>query len=183
LSYKTVALKNGQVASLSWLQEADLGEVVAAVNTVIHEDKYLLMDCQITDLEAELSWFRQSAESGMRYLIARVNGKVIGGASLIPFKGKRAHIAEFGVYILKSHRNLGLGTIFLKEFIEVATENRFQIIQLSTFSTNRRALHVYKKCGFRKCGKLSRDIKFGDGTYTDRILMELLLPRKRSAGE
>ncbi len=173
--YKTVALKNGQSASLSWLEEADFAEVVAAVNSVIREDKYLMMVNEITDLESERRWFRQASESGMRYLVARVNGKVVGGASITPFNGKRAHIAEFGVYILKTHRNIGLGTIILQEFIEVARKSGLQVLQLSAFSTNRRAIHVYRKCGFKKCGKLSRDIKFADGTYADRVIMELLL--------
>lgn len=172
LLYKTVALKNGQTASLSWLEEGDLSEVVAAVNSVIREDKFLLIVHEITDLESERRWFRLAKEAGMRYLVARVNGKVVGGASLTPFNGKRAHIAEFGVYIIKNHRNLGLGTIFLNEFIEVARKSGFQSLQLSAFSTNRRALHVYRKCGFKRCGKLSGDIKFADGTYADRILME-----------
>ena len=175
LLHKTVVLKNGQSASLSWLEEADFPEVVTAVNSVIREDRYMLMVNEITDLEAERRWFQQSRESGMRYLVARINGKVVGGASITPFNGKRAHIAEFGVYIIKTYRNLGLGTIILEEFIEIARKSGFKVLQLSTFSTNRRAIHVYKKCGFKKCGKLSRDIKFADGTYADRVIMELLL--------
>ena len=160
---------------MSWLEEADFPEVVAAVNSVIREDKYLLSFHEITDLESERTWFQQAKEAGMRYLVARANDKVVGGANLMPFNGKRAHIAEFGVYILKTHRNLGLGTIILEEFIEVARNSGYQALQLSTFSTNRRAIHVYKKCGFKKCGKLSRDIKFADGTYANRVIMELLL--------
>jgi len=175
LLYKTVSLKNGQSASLSWLEEADFADVVAAVNSVIREDKYLLMVHEITDLESERRWFAQASESGMRYLVARINGKVVGGASLTPFNGKRAHIAEFGIYIVKTYRNIGLGTIIIEELIEIARKSGFQAVQLSTFSTNRRAIHVYKKCGFKNCGKLKRDIKFTDGTYADRVIMELLL--------
>jgi len=63
----------------------------------------------------------------------------------------------------------------IKEFIEVAKRSGFEILQLSAFSTNKRAMHVYRKCGFKKCGKLTRDIKFADGTYADRVMMELLL--------
>ncbi len=55
--YKTAALKNGKLASLSWLDEADLAEVVAALNSVIREQKYLLQVHEITDLEAERRWF------------------------------------------------------------------------------------------------------------------------------
>jgi ribosomal protein S18 acetylase RimI-like enzyme len=70
---------------------------------------------------------------------------------------------------------VGLGTELTKAFVEVAKEHGFEILRLSVFATNKRAFHVYKKCGYKECGKLSHDIKFLDGTYTDRILMELPL--------
>jgi len=79
------------------------------------------------------------------------------------------------VYICDGYRNSGLGTALTKEFIEIAKKQRFEILQLSVFAKNKRAFHVYKKCGYEKCGRLRRDIKFLDGKYTDRILMELPL--------
>jgi L-amino acid N-acyltransferase YncA len=172
-----VNLKNGKASLLSWLEEGDLPEVMEAINSVIREGEYLLVDREITDLESERQWFEKIKETGRRYLVARVDGKVIGGAALSPLTGKRAHVAELGIYILKSYRNCGLGTLLIKEFIEIARKSGFEIIQLSAFSTNKRAIHVYRKCGFKKCGKLTRDIKFSDGTYADRIMMELLLMR------
>ena len=178
--YKTVALKNELTVSLGWLQESDLPEVMEALNSVIREDKYLLIDKEITDLEVESRWFRENIEAGVRSLVARIDGKVVGGAGLTPFTGKRAHVAEFGIYVIKSHRDLGLGTLILKEFIEIAKKSRFETIQLSAFSNNKRAIHVYRKCGFKKCGKLTRDIKFADGAYADRIIMEKLLPHTKS---
>ena len=70
---------------------------------------------------------------------------------------------------------MGLGTELTRAFVEAAKKHGFEILQLSVYAINKRALHVYKKCGYKECGKLSHDIKFLDGTYTDRILMELLL--------
>lgn len=138
LLYKTVTLKNGQSVFLSWLEEDDLPEVAEALNSVVREEKYLLMDKEITDVQSERMWFWENKETGMRYFVARVNGKVIGGASLTPFTGKRAHIAELGIYIIKNQRNLGLGTILTKELIEVAQKSKFEIIQLSALSNNKR---------------------------------------------
>lgn len=175
--YKTVTLKNGQTASLSWLEEDDLPEVIEVLNSVIREEKFLRMGEEIFSLEFERQWFEESKKTGMYSLIARVDGKVIGGAGLTLFTGKKAHVAEFGVYVLKGYRNRGLGTIFLNELIEVAKKSSLEVIQLSVYSTNKRAEHVYRKCNFKKCGKSTRDIKFKDGTYADTIMMELLLKK------
>jgi RimJ/RimL family protein N-acetyltransferase len=111
----------------------------------------------------------------MRYLVARVDGRIIGGASIHPGAEKRAHVADFGIYIRDGYRNLGLGTVLTKTFVEFAKEQRLEILQLSVYATNERALHVYKECGYKECGRLTRDVKFLDGTYTDRIMMELPL--------
>ena len=173
--YKTVKLKNGRTVVLDWLKEEDLPEVVEALNSVIRERKYLLLNDDITDMEEERQWFERGKKEGMLYLIARIGGRVVGGASIHRHTDKRAHVAEFGVYIKDGYRDLGLGTKLTKTFIEIAKKHGIEILQISAFATNKRALHVYKKCGYKECGRLTRDIRFLDGTYTDRILMELRL--------
>lgn len=99
----------------------------------------------------------------------------MGGGCIFSKKNKSAHVATYGAFIGKDYRNLGLGTILTKELIEVAKGFGFEIVQLDAFATNTRAFHVYQKCGFREIGRLTNDIKFSNGAYNDRILMELLL--------
>ena len=164
-----------RVVKLDWLTEKDLPAVVEALNSVIRERKYLFLNQEIVDVEEERQWFRHSVKSGMLYLVARVDGKVVGGASLNPQIDKRTHVAEFGIFICNNYRNLGLGTAITEEFIGIAKNRGFEILQLSVFANNTRALSVYKKCGFKEIGVLSGDIKFLDGTQTDRILLELHL--------
>ena len=175
MAYKTVKLKDGRTATFDWLREEDLPEVVEAINSVIREGKYLFMNNKIMDMEEERRWFERGTKAGMLYLVARVDDKLVGGASIHPHTDKRAHVVEFGVFIRDGYRNSGLGTTMTKTFIEIAKKRGFEVLQLSVYATNKRAFHVYKKCGYKECGKLTRDIKFLDGTYADRILMELLL--------
>lgn len=172
--YKIVKLKDGRTATLDWIEEDDLPELVEALNSVIREGKFLFMNNEI-DMEEERKWFQRSTKAGMLFLVARVDGKVVGGASIQPFPDKRSHVTDFVIFIRDGYRNVGLGTELTKAFVEVAKEHGFEILRLSVFATNKRAFHVYKKCGYKECGKLSHDIKFLDGTYTDRILMELPL--------
>ena len=173
--YKTIMLTDERTAVLDWLTENDLPEVVDALNSVIRDGKYLFMDNEIMDMEEEQRWFERGTEAGMLYLVARVDGNLVGGASIRPHTDKRAHVAEFGIFIRNGYRNFGLGTSLTQVFIEIAKKRGFEVLQLSVYAINKRAFHVYKKCGYKECGTLTRDIKFWDGTYTDRILMELLL--------
>jgi L-amino acid N-acyltransferase YncA len=175
--YKTVTLLNGRTATLDWLKEEELPEVTEVLNSVIREGKYLFMNNEIMDMEEEGRWFERGTKESMCYLVARVDGRVVGGASIHPNAEKRTHVADYGIYIRDGYRNLGLGTILTKELIEIAKKQGLEILQLSVYATNERAFHVYKKCGYRECGRLTRDIRFLDGTYSDRILMELPLKR------
>lgn len=173
--YKMIKLKDGRRATLDWLKRTDLPEVVKALNSVIREGKYLFLNKEITDMIEERRWFERSMKTGMLYLTAKVDDELVGGASINPHTNKRAHTADFGIFIKKRYRDSGLGTALTRIFIEIAKKRGFEILQLSVYATNRRAFHVYKKCGYKECGKLTQDIKFLDGTYTDRILMELHL--------
>jgi len=170
--YKTFMLKDGRTASFDWIKEEALPEVVEALNSVIREGRYLFMNNEITDMDLERRWFERGNEEGMLYLVARVGGKVVGGASIHPRTDKSAHVAEFGIFIRDGYRDSGLGTALTRAFVEIARKHKVEILQLSVYATNERAFHVYKKCGYKECGRLTRDIKFSDGTYTDRILLE-----------
>ena len=173
--HKIVELADGRKATLDWLEKEDIPEVVELLNNVIKEGRYLFMNNQIADMEKELQWFEHGKKEGMLYLTARVDGKLAGGASIHPETDKHSHIASYGIFIGKNYRNLGLGTTLTKEFIKIARKQELEILQLSVYANNERAFHVYKECGFREAGRLTNGIKFLDGTYTDEIVMELLL--------
>jgi L-amino acid N-acyltransferase YncA len=173
--HRTVELADRRKAVLDWLKRDDIPEITGVLNGVIKEGKYLFMNNEITDMEQELEWFERGQKEGMSYLVARVDGKVVGGASIHPKTDKHAHIASYGIFIDKNCRNLGLGTTLTQELISIAKNRGLEILQLSVYATNKKAFHVYRKCGFEEAGRLRRGIKFPDGTYTDEILMELLL--------
>jgi RimJ/RimL family protein N-acetyltransferase len=148
---------------------------VEVLNDVIKEGRYLFMNNQIFDMEKEFEWFERGTKEGMLYLTARVDGKLVGGASIHPQAEKHRHVASYGIFIGGNYRNLGLGTLLTKEFVEIARKQELEILQLSVYANNERAFHVYEKCGFREAGRLTKGIKFLEGTYTDEILMELIL--------
>ena len=173
--YKTVNLIDGREVVLDWLRKRDIPEIVELLNNVIGEGKYLLMNEPITDMKKELEWYDLRTREGMLYLTARLRGKLIGCAEIHSHTDKHAHIASYGIFISKNFRNLGLGTLLTKEFVEIAKQHKVEILHLSVHANNERAFHVYEQCGFREAGRLTKGIKFVDGTYTDEILMEMLL--------
>jgi len=76
-----------------------------------------------------------------------VDGKIVGGASIEPKKGKQAHVVVLGIFIKEGFRNIGLGTQLIETLIEIACRRGFEIIELVVFSSNKRALLSTKKLG------------------------------------
>ncbi len=85
---------------------------------------------------------------------------------------KTGHTASFGVAVCKKYRNLGIGTILMKELMKWAEDKGAEKLWLSVFSTNERAIALYKKLGFEpECVKRGQ-FKV-NGKYVDEIVMSL----------
>lgn len=173
--YKKFKLKDGRAVSFDFLREKDLPEIVEALNSVIRESIYLTFDEEIVDMKLERKWYKDRMKTGMSYLVARVNGEVVGGASIEPRWGKFAHIAVLGIFIKDGFRNMGIGTQLINSLIEIGRERGFKMLELSTFGSNKRAHHVYKKCGFKEVGTIKDGVKMLNDTYTDNIILTLNL--------
>lgn len=175
--YKRFKLADSRTVTFEELEEKDLAEVVKVLNSVIREDVYLLFNEEITDMEEERRWYYDRMKAGMTYLVARVNRKVVGGASIEPKRAKQSHIVVYGVFIKNEYRSLGIGTELTKAMIKIAKKRGFEIMELIVYASNPRAKHVYEKCGFREIGMMKKGVKMRDGTYTDEIFMTLNLKR------
>jgi len=175
MAYKEFKLKDSRTVTLDFLKEEDLPEVVDALNSVIREGVYLAHDEEIIDMELERKWYQDHMKTGMSYLVARVDGKVVGGASIEPRRGKFSHTAVYGIFIKDGFRNMGIGTQLTYALIEIARQRGFEILELSVFGSNKRAHHVYKKCGFKDVGRIERGVKMLDGTYTDNVILTFSL--------
>jgi hypothetical protein len=157
--YKIVHLSDGREAVLDWARKKDLPEILDVVNDVIREGKYMFDNAPYTS-KGQLSWFEQNTKAGILkqdfFLIARVDGKVVGGAIVQPppqaQTTNRAHVAHYDIFISKNFRNLGLGTLLTKEFVEIAKQHGVEILQLSVYASNERALTSIRNVVSKRLG-------------------------------
>lgn len=126
--------------------------------------------------EQELKWleFIQNSNNDVAFAIEKKDsGLYIGNCSLDKIDWERKS-CEMGIVIGdKNNWNKGYGSDAVKTVTEFAfRELNLKSVQLNVYRYNRRAIRVYRKCGF-KLKSIERKNHFYNGKYWDTLLMEL----------
>jgi ribosomal protein S18 acetylase RimI-like enzyme len=89
------------------------------------------------------------------------------------YLGMSQHAVDLGINIIGDFRRIGIGKAMMDYMIGWAKEKGYEKITLSVFSTNQRAINLYKKFGFKIEGMKKKYMI--NGKYADEVLMELFL--------
>jgi phosphinothricin acetyltransferase len=100
----------------------------------------------------------------------------VGWGSLNLFNSREAYrfVADFSVYVERSWRGKGVGSLLLERLIELARQHGYHKMVLSAFPTNTSGIALYEKFGFRTVG-IYHEQGLLDGAWVDTIVMEKLL--------
>jgi ribosomal protein S18 acetylase RimI-like enzyme len=106
-------------------------------------------------------------------IIAEVNGKVVGWLEFESQTRKKiSHTGSFGIMIHKDYRGMGIGRMLINELLKWAEKNPLiEKVSLGVFSTNHRAISLYKSMGFEEEGRRIKEIKMNENEYIDDVLM------------
>ncbi len=129
-------------------------------------------------VEQEREWIKSmTANPANLLLIAEADGETAGILNVTGNPRKKlSHTAEFGMGVLKDYRNMGIGAMLIREMIAWAEKNeRLEKLTLQVFANNEKAIHLYKKFGFREEGRLPKAIKNLNGEYIDNVMMYRML--------
>ena len=103
------------------------------------------------DVEAETAYLAMQAQSlDHLQLLAKVNGEIIGTASLNRKPNRMHHRAEFGVSLKKAWWGCGAASALTEGILAFARETGVEQANLEVRSDNKRAIALYEKFGFRK---------------------------------
>lgn len=109
-------------------------------------------------------------------LVAKKDGKIIGNARFTAeLKARTRHRGDIGISVLKSEWGNGLGSRLMEALIDFAKNTaHVEVITLEVNQTNKRAIALYEKFGFKKTGVFEAFTKI-DGKYIDFDMMILYL--------
>ena len=102
-------------------------------------------------LEAEQDYLRSQCESAdnVQYL-AKVDGEIIGTASLNRKPRRMSHRGEFGISLKKAWWGCGAASALMERILAFAKETGVEQVNLEVRSDNKRAIALYERFGFRK---------------------------------
>jgi RimJ/RimL family protein N-acetyltransferase len=152
---------------------ADLPALLANLRKVVRERVYTW-----TERVGEAQRARLLATMGDRRSLSIVaqradTGEIVGQLSLTPLGDvvKARHVRNLSLLVVDGHRGQGVGSALLEHAIDWARSNPgVEKIQLDVFSTNARAIALYKKMGFEVEGVSRREYLIG-GAYVDDVKM------------
>lgn len=126
-------------------------------------------------IEEEQAYLRAQCDSADNaQYFAKVDGEIIGTASLNRRSNRMSHRGVFGISLKKAWWGCGAASALMEAILAFAKENDFEQLNLEVRSDNARAIRLYKKYGFRKLCTFPRFFKI-NGEYIDFDLMNLEL--------
>lgn len=156
-------------------EESDLPELLAIYNYEVLNGVATL-DLHEKTLEDRQKWFLAHTGSH-RIIVAEIDGKAVGYASLSPYREKEAYksTVELSIYVDVDFRQRGIAKALMGEILEIARNDKslHNVVSVIT-SGNEASEKLHKDFGFTYCGTL-REVGFKHGEYRDIDNFELIL--------
>ena len=177
---ETIILNDGRTLILRSAEEKDAVTMLEYIKQTAEETHYLIRypeEINI-ELEREKEIIRNNLEAEDAAWFTVFEGeKAVGNCSISRHRNhlKLMHRCDFAIAIEQAYCNSGLGTILMQKAIDKAREIGFEQMELGAYADNDRAIALYKKMGFKECGRTPKAFKLKDGTYIDEVNMILFL--------
>ena len=126
-------------------------------------------DTETKSVEDRAAWLKAHDER-FPVLVAVVNDKVVGWASLTRWSDRRAYdaTAETSFYVHSTHRRQGIGRALKRAIIDEAVRLRFHTLIARVAEGSDESLHLNKTFGFVHVGTL-REVGYKFGRLLDEV--------------
>jgi RimJ/RimL family protein N-acetyltransferase len=171
-----IRVKTGEALIIRSARPQDARAILRHARIILREDLYnvtTLSEARWT-IGQERKWIREhNRQPGQIVLAAEAGGRIVGMLSgESGTRRRQRHVCNIHLSVHPKFRRTGIATALIRAAIGWAKENPvIEKLTLEVFRTNRPAIRLYGKMGFKREGLRAKAIKTGDGKYIDDILM------------
>jgi RimJ/RimL family protein N-acetyltransferase len=128
----------------------------------------------VPSLEENRKWLEKHNGQNAVAFIAISDRQMIGLIdAFIHDAAEFNHTCEFGMSVLMSYRNQGVGRQLIESILNWATSKGIELIELNVYSINVPAIHLYKSLGFVEDGCRKGAVKLSKDKRCDFIHMSM----------
>ncbi len=146
-----ITLSDGGRVLLRPLTTEDREQLIELFQHVSPEDlRYLHHN--VTDAELVASWVDDLDYDRVLPLVAVINERLVGSATLHFFEGPARHRAEMRIYLAKEVRRRGVGSRMIQALIDMAKRRNIYMIEAQIVNDQATVIRAFQNLGFvRKC--------------------------------
>jgi RimJ/RimL family protein N-acetyltransferase len=153
---------------------SDAQKSVDYINALSEERTYVTYQGEQETLESEIKFLTaklKRIEDRKSVMLVAFSGDELIGIASIDLKSKvERHIGTLGISIAKDFRGKGVGKLLLDLIEKEAVANLpdIEIIFLTAFASNEKAIKMYENAGYKVFGRMPKGVKLENG-YDDHV--------------
>jgi acetyltransferase len=180
-NYRKIAtLKDGVNVQLRPMTPDDSQILVDLFTPVSNEDARYLRD-DVRNAEVIAGWCTTLDYSRVLPLIAVVNERAVGQASLHFGRGPERHLAAVRIFLAKDYRRRGLGSKMIQTLIELARKQDIHVLVAEVVADQSKVIKAFQNLGFVLMCTFDDYFMLPDGDTRD--VATLMLPLKQLVDE
>ena len=169
---KFVTLKNGKRMMFRFLNEQDREGLIQLFQEAPDEDiRFLKQD--VKDQKLVNYWLDHLNYQRVLPLVAvdLEAIELVGDATLHRGKHAAKHIGEIRIFVSRSYRSLGVGSLMLEELINLAFKENLQWLKAEIIADHKKVIKAFRAHGFEQKALLDDYFIRKDGVTHDVVLM------------
>ena len=167
---KLITLKDGARVLFRVLGPPDADALVKFFRSVTPDDLRYIRS-PVKNEEVVAGWALNPDPDRVLPIVALVQDRIVGEATLHMKKGPHAHVAEIRIFLSSDFRQRGLGVQMLETMFEVARWRDIYLLEAQIVADKSRVIKAFKKLGFEQQGLLDDYYMTPENSLRDIVVL------------
>ena len=160
------------------IRKATTGDLPGILEIVNYEilNTTAIWDYDVRTLEQQAAILEEKNNSGFPFLVAEKSNTVVGFGTYGTFRYKTGYrfTVEHSVYVHKDYTGIGIGSLLLKELIEMARLQKLHTMIGVIDSENGGSIAFHEHLGFKRVGHI-KETGYKFDRWLDSVFVQMML--------